>query len=323
MKTRKLGSAQVSAIGLGTMSFGGIFGPTNQAESVACLDAMLDAGITFIDTANIYGMGVSEDVIGHWLSLRKPQVTIATKASVVNETPRRIDNSENHLRAELEISLRRLNRDHVELFYIHRRDHTRPIEEVVGTLKRFIDEGKIGGYGMSEVAPDTLRRARPTGGPVARAKRTDRAEARRHHRAEISSAEYIEADAVDAPSAPSAAPSRRPDGSPRPPSIGTAFRASFRPFDWKGDLRALPTLLRHRSFLIPLALTVGATAIAFLTNSQVNPEAPAANTDTTAVIAGMTKVRPSDFSEARRHAISGPMPISSSSGSPKLRRKKL
>ncbi len=119
---------------------------------------------------------------------------------------------------------------------------------------------------------------------MARAKRTDRAEARRHHRAEISSAEYIEADAVDAPSA---APSRRPDGSPRPPSIGTAFRASFRPFDWKGDLRALPTLLRHRSFLIPLALTVGATAIAFLTNSQVNPEAPAANTDTTAVIAGI------------------------------------
>jgi aryl-alcohol dehydrogenase-like predicted oxidoreductase len=159
MKTRKLGSAQVSAIGLGTMSFGGIFGPTNQAESVACLDAMLDAGITFIDTANIYGMGISEDVIGHWLSLRKPQVTIATKASVVNETPRRIDNSESHLRAELEISLRRLNRDHVELFYIHRRDHTRPIEEVVGTLKRFIDEGKIGGYGMSEVAPDTLHRA--------------------------------------------------------------------------------------------------------------------------------------------------------------------
>ena len=159
MKTRKLGNAQVSAIGLGTMSFGGIFGPTDQAESLACLDAMLDAGITFIDTANIYGMGVSEDVIGHWLSLRKPQVTIATKASVVNETPRRIDNSESHLRAELEISLRRLNRDHVELFYIHRRDHTRPIEEVVGTLKRFIEEGKIGGYGMSEVAPDTLRRA--------------------------------------------------------------------------------------------------------------------------------------------------------------------
>ena len=159
MKTRALGNVQVSAIGLGTMSFGGIFGATDQAESLACLDAMLDAGMTFIDTANIYGMGVSEDVIGHWLGLRKPQVAIATKASVVNETPRRIDNSEGYLRTELEISLRRLKRDHVELFYIHRREHARSIEEVVGTLKRFIDEGKIGGYGMSEVAPDTLRRA--------------------------------------------------------------------------------------------------------------------------------------------------------------------
>ena len=108
MKTRALGNLQVSASGLGTMSFGGIFGATDQAESLACLDAMLDAGMTFIDTANIYGMGVSEDVIGHWLGLCKPQVAIATKASVVNETPRRIDNSEAHLRAELEISLRRL-----------------------------------------------------------------------------------------------------------------------------------------------------------------------------------------------------------------------
>lgn len=159
MQTRKLGTSQVSAIGLGAMSFGGIFGPTDETESLACLDAMLDEGITFIDTANIYGMGVSEDVIGKWSASRKPQVAIATKASVVNGTPRYIDNSEMHLRAELEISLRRLNREHVELFYIHRREHSRPLEEVIGTLSRLIEEGKIGGYGMSEVAPDTLRRA--------------------------------------------------------------------------------------------------------------------------------------------------------------------
>lgn len=161
MKTRKLGVSgpTVSAIGLGAMSFGGIFGATDEDESLACLDAMLEEGITFIDTANIYGMGTSEDVIGRWLTSRRPQVTIATKASFVNGPPRRIDNSAAHLRAELEISLKRLNRDHVELFYIHRREHTRPLEEVIGTLSRFIEEGKIGGYGMSEVAPDTLRRA--------------------------------------------------------------------------------------------------------------------------------------------------------------------
>jgi aryl-alcohol dehydrogenase-like predicted oxidoreductase len=149
----------VSAIGLGAMSFGGIFGATDTDTSLACLDAMLDAGITFIDTANIYGMGVSETVIGQWLASRKPRVTIATKAAVVNGPPRRIDNSESHLRAELEASLKRLNRDHVELFYIHRRDHTHPLPEVIGSLSRLIEEGKIGGYGLSEVAPETLRQA--------------------------------------------------------------------------------------------------------------------------------------------------------------------
>lgn len=161
MKTRKLGQngPEISAIGLGAMSFGGIFGDTTEAESLACLDAMLESGINFIDTANIYGMGISETIIGKWLASRRPNVTIATKASFVAGPPRRIDNSEAHLRAELEASLKRLGRDHVELFYIHRREHARPLAEVIGTLSRLIEEGKIGGYGMSEIAPDTLRAA--------------------------------------------------------------------------------------------------------------------------------------------------------------------
>ena len=161
MKTRKLGQngPQVSAIGLGAMSFGGIFGATTEAESLRCLDAMLECGITFIDTANIYGMGLSETVLGTWLKTRRPQVTIATKASFVPGPPRRVDNSESHLRAELNGSLKRLGRDHVELFYIHRREHARPLAEVIGTLSRLIEEGKIGGYGLSEIAPDTLRAA--------------------------------------------------------------------------------------------------------------------------------------------------------------------
>lgn len=161
MKTRKLGQngPKISAIGLGAMSFGGIFGATDEAESLKCLDAMLDHGIDFIDTANIYGMGISESIIGKWLASRRPNVTIATKASFVASAARRIDNSETHLRAELEASLKRLNRDHVELFYIHRREHARPLAEVIGTLSRLIEEGKIGGYGMSEIAPDTLRAA--------------------------------------------------------------------------------------------------------------------------------------------------------------------
>ena len=161
MKLRHLGAngPMVSAIGLGCMSFGGIFGPTSQADSLACLDAALDHGITFYDTANIYGMGVSETLLGQWLASRKPQVHIATKAGIVSGQTRRFDNSAAYLRAELETSLQRLRTDHVALFYIHRRDAGLPVEEVVQTLQDLITEGKIGGYGLSEISPGTLRRA--------------------------------------------------------------------------------------------------------------------------------------------------------------------
>lgn len=161
MPTRALGAdgPRVSSIGLGCWSFGGSLGPTTRDESLRCLDAALDRGIDFFDTANVYGMGVSEAALGHWLATRRPRVTIATKAGIVNGPPRRFDNSEPHLRAELEGSLRRLGIDHVDLFYIHRRDARVPLEDLVGSLKRLIDEGKIGGYGLSEVAPATLRRA--------------------------------------------------------------------------------------------------------------------------------------------------------------------
>lgn len=151
----------VSAIGLGCLSFGGIFGATTDDDSLRCLDAAADRGIDFLDTANIYGAGRSETVIGQWLrargSARRP--VIATKASIIPGKPPRFDNSAAHLRAELEGSLRRLGVDHVDLFYIHRREQTRPVEEVVETLAALIREGKIGGYGLSEVAPETVRRA--------------------------------------------------------------------------------------------------------------------------------------------------------------------
>ena len=161
MKQRQLGlgGPMVSAIGLGCLSFGGIFGDTTEADSLSCLDAAWDAGITFYDTANIYGMGRSETVLGQWLRTRRHPAVLATKASFVAGPPRRIDNSDAHLRAELEGSLRRLGVDHVALFYIHRHDQNTPIEDVAGTLSRLIEEGKISGYGMSEISPGTLRRA--------------------------------------------------------------------------------------------------------------------------------------------------------------------
>lgn len=161
MKKRQLGAngPMVSAIGLGCMSFAGFFGETDEAESHRCLDAAVDHGIDFLDTSNIYGDGRSEQVIGKWLASRKADVKIATKVGIVRGPARAFDNSEDYIRSELEGSLKRLGVDHVALYYIHRREQERPVEEVVGTLTRLIEEGKIGGYGLSEVSPATLRRA--------------------------------------------------------------------------------------------------------------------------------------------------------------------
>jgi aryl-alcohol dehydrogenase-like predicted oxidoreductase len=160
MKHRKLGDGpMVSAIGLGCLSFGGLFGPTTTAASMDCLDAAWDHGITFLDVANIYGNGVSEQAIGGWLKTRPHRPTLATKAGIVNGPRRGIDNGRAYLRAELEGSLRRLGVDHVDLFYLHRRDPDHPVEDVAQTMSELIAEGKIGGYGLSEIAPHTLRRA--------------------------------------------------------------------------------------------------------------------------------------------------------------------
>ncbi|MCB6178504.1 aldo/keto reductase [Rhodobacter sp. Har01] len=161
MKQRRLGAngPLVSALGFGCLSFGGIFGPTTEAESLHTLDAAWEAGITFLDTANIYGKGVSETVIGRWLATRPHRPHIATKAAFTDDPARRIDNRPRHLRAELEGSLKRLGVDHVTLFYAHRHDPQVPAEDLAGTMARLVAEGKILGYGLSEVAPHTLERA--------------------------------------------------------------------------------------------------------------------------------------------------------------------
>ncbi|MCB5408704.1 aldo/keto reductase [Pseudogemmobacter faecipullorum] len=163
MQKRYLGQHEVGAIGLGAMSLGGMYGPTDEAESFATLDAAREAGISHIDIANIYGMGRSEAVVGAWLKARRiapgQGVVLATKAAIIPGPPRQINNEAAYLRAELEASLKRLGRDHIELFYLHRREAERPVEEVAGSMQRLVEEGKIGGYGLSEVSPATLRRA--------------------------------------------------------------------------------------------------------------------------------------------------------------------
>ena len=160
MKQRRLGQhgPEVSALGLGCLSFGGTFGPTTEADSLATLDAAWDAGITFLDTANKYGEGISETVIGKWLKATGHRPHIATKAAFTDDPARRIDNRPDYMRAELEGSLKRLGTDHVTLFYAHRHDPQIPAEDLAGTMQRFVQEGKILGYGLSEIGPYTLER---------------------------------------------------------------------------------------------------------------------------------------------------------------------
>lgn len=161
MRKRRLGlnGPDVSALGLGCLSFGGIFGPTTESDSLRTLDAAWDHGINFLDTANGYGKGLSETIIGKWLATRGHRPHIATKAAFTDNPGRRIDNRPEHLRGELEGSLKRLGTDHVTLFYAHRHDPLIPAEDLAGIMQRLVEEGKILGYGLSEVAPYTLERA--------------------------------------------------------------------------------------------------------------------------------------------------------------------
>ena len=163
MKQRRLGQngPLVGEVGFGTMSFAGFFGPADMETSHRALDRALELGVTHLDTALIYGPYVSEDWIGDYLRKNpaaKTRVSIATKGGI-NPSPRGFDNSKAFLRECLESSLQRLGVDHVDLYYIHRRDHAIPIEDVVETLVTFKSEGKIGGFGFSEISPSSLERA--------------------------------------------------------------------------------------------------------------------------------------------------------------------
>ncbi|MDJ0627043.1 MAG: aldo/keto reductase [Rhodobacter sp.] len=151
-------------MGYGAMSFSDFYGMTTEAESHAILDAALDAGVTHIDTANVYGMGRSERAIGSYLRARpeaRGVFTIATKAAIARDAGGRryFDNSATHLEAELDKSLRKLGVEAVDLFYVHRRDPKVPIEEVTGTLAQLVEAGKTRAIGFSEIAPSSLRRA--------------------------------------------------------------------------------------------------------------------------------------------------------------------
>lgn len=166
MQKRYLGAdgPEVSAIGIGAMSFTDFYGPTTKEASFDILRTALDLGIDHLDTSNVYGHGLSEEIIGAFLAEQAGACpfTIATKAGITRDPDsgrRFFDNSPTHLESELEGSLKRLGLDCVELFYVHRRDPSRPIEEVTETLAGLVKAGKTRRFGFSEIAPSSLRRA--------------------------------------------------------------------------------------------------------------------------------------------------------------------
>ncbi len=162
MQTRKLGPFDVSAIGLGCMSLSRAYGPPpprDQAEEV--LLGALEAGYTFFDTAAVYGLGHNETLVGEVLSPHRDKFTLASKCGITDAsgTQRGIDGRPETIKALCDVSLKRLQTDVIDLYYLHRWDKKVPIEDSVGALAELVQAGKVRTIGLSEVSSDTLRRA--------------------------------------------------------------------------------------------------------------------------------------------------------------------
>ncbi|WP_221350996.1 aldo/keto reductase [Streptomyces beigongshangae] len=163
MKHITLRDLDVARIGLGAMgmSHGYTGAGTDDAESVRTVHRALELGVTFIDTAEVYGPYVNEELVGRALRGRRDQVVLATKFGLISHTGREgaTDSSPANVRAAVEGSLKRLGTDRIDLYYQHRVDPGTPIEETVGVLSELVTEGKIRHIGLSEAGPDTIRRA--------------------------------------------------------------------------------------------------------------------------------------------------------------------
>jgi aryl-alcohol dehydrogenase-like predicted oxidoreductase len=161
MRYRRLGKEgpTVSAVGLGAMSFASVYGSAKDVESEATIARALGLGVTFIDTANIYGSGHSEEVVGGAIAGRRAEVVLATKfgGGGGSGLGRR-----DKVRPALEESLVRLGTDYVDLYYLHRVDPSTPIEETVGAMADLVSAGLVRYLGLSEAAPETVRRAQAT-----------------------------------------------------------------------------------------------------------------------------------------------------------------
>lgn len=165
MEQRTLGTQglTVSAVGLGCMGMSEFYGPSDEAQSIATIRRALDLGVTFLDTADMYGVGANEELVGRAIAGRRDEVVLATKFGIVRDpadpTNRSISGSPEYVRAACEASLRRLGVDHIDLYYQHRVDRATPIEETVGAMAELVAEGKVRHLGLSEAGPQTIARA--------------------------------------------------------------------------------------------------------------------------------------------------------------------
>jgi aryl-alcohol dehydrogenase-like predicted oxidoreductase len=165
MKHAHLGGLEVSRIGLGAMTMAGTYtseGALDHSESIRTIHLALDLGVTHIDTAEIYGPFLSEEIVGEAVAGRRDSVKIATKFGLVSHSgggPGVVDSSAANIKTAVEGSLRRLRTDHIDLYYQHRVDRATPIEETAGAVADLIAEGKVLHFGLSEASPETIRRA--------------------------------------------------------------------------------------------------------------------------------------------------------------------
>lgn len=164
MKTRRLGTLDVSAIGLGCMGMTIAYGERDEAESKATLLHALDSGVTFIDTADAYGQGKNEELVGATLGKRRSEAVLATKFGNIRtpEGKADVNGRPEYVAEACDASLKRLGTDVIDLYYLHRVDPSVPIEETVGAMAKLVEAGKVRHIGLSEAGPETIRRAHAT-----------------------------------------------------------------------------------------------------------------------------------------------------------------
>src|SRR6516225_1695934 len=159
---RKLGNTgpEVSAVGLGCMSLSGVYGKSDDEASIALIHHAMDRGIDFLDSADLYGWGHNEGVVGRALRGRRDKVVLTTKfGQVKTATGQGVDGSPAYVQRACEASLKRLGAEVIDLYYQHRVDPAVPIEDTVGAMARLIEQGKVRHLGLCEARPETIRRA--------------------------------------------------------------------------------------------------------------------------------------------------------------------